>query len=78
MSIYSSSVKTIIRTRYRQLTASLASAPALVVAMEHTPGFSDLPCVTAEVLEFRELWESMGLNLVEPKRPKENVIPYLL
>jgi tetratricopeptide (TPR) repeat protein len=78
MSSYSPSVKAIVYGRRRALLADTPpAAPALLVAMESTPGHSRLPHATAEVAALREICTSMGLRVVEPQKRKQDVVLHL-
>ncbi|KAM7219909.1 CHAT domain containing protein [Rhypophila decipiens] len=79
MSSYSPSIKAIIHGRRHRAPPAdtLASAPALLIAMEVTPGQSRLPHATAEITALREICTSMGLLVVEPPRRKQDVLSHL-
>jgi TPR repeat protein len=80
MSSYSSSVKAIIhgRRQQRNLGGTLsAPAPALLVAMKHTPGSSKLPFATEEVEMLHDLCRSMAIESVEPRRCKQDIMSHL-
>lgn len=78
MSSYSSSIRAIIHGRLRR-HRGLQSTPtqALLIAMENTPEHSRLPSTTKEISMLHRLCESMGLQPVEPKRCKQDVIACL-
>ncbi|EEU38897.1 uncharacterized protein NECHADRAFT_98227 [Fusarium vanettenii 77-13-4] len=73
MSSYGSSVKAILRGRERHVSPKGATN-AILVAMEHTPARSNLPFADAEIKVVSSLCASMGLNVVEPHRLKEEVM----
>lgn len=75
MSSYSSSVKALIHGRRRPVVASTTSA--LLVAMEHTPGYSRLPFAAAEIKVVSGLCKSMALNPIKPRRYKQDMISQL-
>ena len=80
MSSYSSSIKAIIHGRRQQRDLGgtpSAPAPALLVAMEHTPGSSELPFATKEVEILRDLCRSMAVESVEPRRCKQDIMSRL-
>ncbi|KAK3389433.1 hypothetical protein B0H63DRAFT_556587 [Podospora didyma] len=79
MSPYSPSIKAIIYGRRRRapLADILASAPALLIAMEGTPGHTRLPHATTEITALRGICTSMGLRAVEPRRRKQDVLSHL-
>ncbi|KAL5319062.1 hypothetical protein ACEPPN_014132 [Leptodophora sp. 'Broadleaf-Isolate-01'] len=72
MSTYASSIKAIIHGRNRRLQPA-ASAQALLVAMEHTPGNEALPFATKEVAMVRDLCRSMSLQPTEPGCRKQDI-----
>ncbi|KAJ3467957.1 hypothetical protein MRS44_005521 [Fusarium solani] len=76
MSSYGSSVKAILRGRERRVSPE-GSINAVLVAMEQTPARSDLPFVGAEIKAVSSLCASMGLNVVEPDRRKQEVMTWL-
>lgn len=73
MSSYGSSVKAILRGRERRVSPK-GSTTAVLVAMEHIPARSNLPFADAEIKVVSSLCASMGLNVVEPHRLKEEVM----
>ncbi|KAL2670138.1 hypothetical protein Neosp_015019 [[Neocosmospora] mangrovei] len=73
MSSYGSSVKAILRGRERRVSPK-GSTNAVLVAMEHTPARLNLPFADAEIKVVSSLCASMGLNVVEPRRLKEEVM----
>lgn len=78
MSSYSSSIRASIHGRRRR-HRGLQSTPtqALLIAMENTPEHSRLPSTTKEISMLHRLCESMGLQPVEPKRCKQDVLACL-
>ncbi|UPK96901.1 hypothetical protein LCI18_007836 [Fusarium solani-melongenae] len=76
MSSYGSSVKAILRGRERHVSPE-GSTNAVLVAMEQTPARSDLPFVGTEIKVVSSLCASMGLNVVEPDRRKQEVLSRL-
>jgi hypothetical protein len=81
MSSYSSSIKAIIHgRRQRRNLEGMVSKPAkaLLVAIEHTPGYySRLPFATREVEMLHDLCGSMALESIEPRRRKQDVMSHL-
>ncbi|KAK8078662.1 hypothetical protein PG996_004832 [Apiospora saccharicola] len=77
VSSYSSSIRAIIETR-RQPLADSKSIKALLVAMDHTPGWDPLPSAAKEVAALRSLCGSMNIQTVEPQRCRKDEIMSLL
>ncbi|KAL4992900.1 CHAT domain-containing protein [Aspergillus recurvatus] len=73
MSSYSSSVKAIIHSRRRPVKES-TSAHAILIAMENTPGNHRLPFAVEEVRILHGLCESMGLEPMQPKKHKQDIL----
>ncbi|KAK8135102.1 CHAT domain-containing protein [Apiospora sp. TS-2023a] len=73
VSSYSSSIRAIIETR-RQSIADSKSIKALLVAMDHTPGWDPLPSAAKEVTALRSLCGSMNIQTVEPQRCRKDEI----
>jgi tetratricopeptide (TPR) repeat protein len=78
MSSYSSSVKTILNSRSRQLQP-ITSGKAVLVAIEHTPGFGNLPLRFAnpEISEVNDLCKEMAVSPVIPSPYKQDVLSIL-
>jgi tetratricopeptide (TPR) repeat protein len=80
MSSYSTSLKTLVHSRRRHSPQliSPAQAQALLVAMEHTPGYAHrLPFATKEIAMLHDLCKLMALDPVEPSPCKENIMSLL-
>ncbi len=73
VSSYSSSIKAILQQRKNYKQPSTRDQ-ALLVAMEYTQGHSQFPFAAKEVEELQHLCKSMGLETVQPKRSKQDVI----
>ena len=76
MSSYSTSVRTIIRTRQSH-DPSTVSNKALLVSMQHTPGNNTLPYTNKEVAVLHDLCKQLSLNPIEPERRKNEIIEHL-
>ncbi|KAL4958638.1 CHAT domain-containing protein [Aspergillus stella-maris] len=76
MSSYSSSVKAIIHGRKHPAKQS-ASSPALLVAMEHTPGSNHLPFAPKEIKILRDRCRLIGLESIQPKPQKRDILSRL-
>jgi tetratricopeptide (TPR) repeat protein len=76
MSSYSTSIKAIIQSRRRRIAPS-TPAQVLLVAMQDTPEHSSLPFAVKEIAMLRDLCRLMGFNPVEPRRCKQDIMPYL-
>jgi CHAT domain-containing protein len=75
-----SSIKAIIYGRRQQCNpegTKSAPAQALLIAMEHTPGSSQLPSAPQEVKMLRGLCLSMALEPVESGRRKQDIMSNL-
>ncbi|KAJ3550070.1 hypothetical protein NM208_g165 [Fusarium decemcellulare] len=79
MSSYSPSIKALIHGRRRRFQHSVASTQeeALLVAMQHTPGHSDLPYAAREVAAINDVCDSMSFKAVEPGCSKKDVVARL-
>ncbi|KAK7228312.1 hypothetical protein V2G26_000482 [Clonostachys chloroleuca] len=77
MSSYSPSIKAIINGRRRsdQVTAHMGSS--LLVSMERTPGYSNLPYATDEIEMLHDLHQSLALNPLEPGRRYQDIRSHL-
>ncbi|PNP85111.1 hypothetical protein FNYG_01636 [Fusarium nygamai] len=75
MSSYSSSLNAILEGGAKDKRN--ASAKAVLVAMQRTPGSSSLPHAPKEVSIVRKLCDSMELCTVEPKRQTQEVLSEL-
>jgi tetratricopeptide (TPR) repeat protein len=72
VSSYSPSIRTIVYSRARpEPEPNLETKQALLIAMEHTPGFCRLPFAKDEINMLKGICESMGVHTVEPMRRKE-------
>lgn len=76
MSSYSSSVKAIINGRRRHIPV-VTPDQALLVSMEKTPGHSNLPFAADEIDTICGLCKTMGLDVIEPLRCKQDIISYM-
>jgi CHAT domain-containing protein len=76
MSSYSSSIKAIIRSRQSPVP-SFNSAQALLVAVEHTPGYARLPFATDEISVLHDFFKLMHICPIEPRPCKDDVIFHL-
>lgn len=79
ISSYSSSLRAIIQGRSDrdpELTLP-TSAHVLLVAMEHTPGYPDLPFAPKEIAMLHNLRKSMALTPLEPRRHKQDILSHL-
>lgn len=77
MSSYSSSVKALIYGRRHSVRKSAEPEHALLVAMQDTPGLSNLPFATKEVAILNDLCPSLQLNPIRPPMRKEDVLAHL-
>ncbi|KAF7506157.1 hypothetical protein GJ744_012221 [Endocarpon pusillum] len=80
ISSYSSSIRAIIHGRRQQSSSETtvsASAKALLIAIEHTPGSSRLPFAKREVEMLKDLCPSMALQPTECGRRKQDVMSHL-
>jgi CHAT domain-containing protein len=76
MSSYSSSIKHIIYGRRRSILPS-TSIQVLLVAMEHTPGYSKLHFATKEIELLYDLCKSMAFNPIKPEQYKQDIMSHL-
>jgi len=83
ISSYGSSIKAIVHGRARQNRVLMPEAKleALLIAMKDTPGLQSdgarLYYAEAEILSVREICEQIGLQILDQKRQKEEVIDAL-
>lgn len=78
MSSYGSSIKTIINSRkYTTPHPFSSDARALLVPMEHTPGYPSLPHASKEVEMLQHYFKSINVDSVEPGRQVENIKTHL-
>jgi tetratricopeptide (TPR) repeat protein len=78
ISSYSTSIKSIIHGRRRNIAPSgPAPVQALLVAMQDTPGHSRLHFAAEEIAMVHDLCASMGLDPIDSRRRKQDVISYL-
>ncbi|CAG9982047.1 unnamed protein product [Clonostachys byssicola] len=77
MSSYSPSIKAIINGRRRSDQMATQMGSSLLVSMEHTPGYSDLPYATDEIEMLHDLHQSLALNPLEPGRRYQDITSHL-
>ncbi|TVY64104.1 putative 30S ribosomal protein S17-like protein [Fusarium oxysporum f. sp. cubense] len=77
MSSYSSSIKTVIKSRRRGHGEDASSARALLVAMKHTPEQSSLPFAAREIEMIGDMVKRMNLEPIEPGQHKHDTMAHL-
>ena len=77
VSSYSSSVKTIVRSRRTQSSTPKRPDKALLIAMKTTPGNSELPHAVKEVEMIHHLCKSTGIESFLPLQRKQDLISHL-
>ncbi|VUC25265.1 unnamed protein product [Clonostachys rosea] len=78
MSSYSPSIKAIINGRRRSDQTTTQMGSSLLVSMEHTPGYSNLPYATDEIAMLHDLHKKLlTLNPLEPGRRYEDIKSHL-
>jgi hypothetical protein len=73
MSSYSSSIKTIIAGRRHPVRGPPTTDQALLVAMKHTPGCTNLPFAAEEIKKVYDLCKSMLVEPIELKGVKKEI-----
>ncbi|CAH0051566.1 unnamed protein product [Clonostachys solani] len=77
ISSYSPSIKAIINGRRRSDQTATQMGSSLLVSMEHTPGYSNLPYATDEIAMLHDLHKSFALNPLEPGRRYQDITSHL-
>ncbi|CAH0056170.1 unnamed protein product [Clonostachys solani] len=79
ISSYSNSIHTLleIRSRQCQVMNPISGQKIVLIAMEETPGHSNLRYASQEVLQLESLCKESGLNVSKPLPNRENVLEAL-